>query len=97
MRECLKIVALVPVKDEAMVLDRFLQVTSAFAGHILVADQASGDRSAGISGRYPKVRVFPNASGEYSESQRRGFLACRRRLRKGRVSDFLLESGLVKP
>jgi glycosyltransferase involved in cell wall biosynthesis len=69
-----KITVLVPIKNEEWILDRFLAVTSQFADHILIADQASTDRSPEICRRYPKVHYFLNPAKEFSELQRQRLL-----------------------
>src|SRR5205085_11499412 len=54
--------------------DRFLQVTSQFADHIVVADQNSTDGSVDLYGRYPKVILIRNNSEEYDEADRQKLL-----------------------
>jgi glycosyltransferase involved in cell wall biosynthesis len=69
-----KIVVVTPIKNEAWILDRFLQVTSQFADHIIVADQNSTDGSVDFYGRYPKVILIRNNSEEYDEADRQKLL-----------------------
>ncbi|MBZ9731296.1 glycosyltransferase family 2 protein [Salegentibacter sp. JZCK2] len=65
-----KIIVLTPVKNEAWILERFLQVTSIFADHIIIADQNSTDGSLEIYSRYPKVILINNKNSKYNESDR---------------------------
>jgi glycosyltransferase involved in cell wall biosynthesis len=50
-----KVICVTPVKNEAWILDRFLQCASTWADHIIIADQGSTDGSLEIIRRYPKV------------------------------------------
>ncbi|GAA4439495.1 hypothetical protein GCM10023188_35900 [Pontibacter saemangeumensis] len=65
-----KIIVLTPVKNEAWILDRFLQVCSAFADHIIIADQNSTDGSLEIYPKYPKVTLILNNNPQYDEAER---------------------------
>jgi hypothetical protein len=65
-----KIIVLTPVKNEAWILHRFLKVCSAFADHIIVADQFSTDGSLEIYPQYPKVTLIQNKNSDYSENER---------------------------
>jgi hypothetical protein len=66
------IVCLTPVKNEAWILDRFLQCASLWADHIIVSDQDSDDGSRDIAARYPKVILVDNYEPlEYDEYQMR--------------------------
>lgn len=69
-----KIICLTPVKNEAWILDRFLQCASLWADHVIIADQNSDDGSPEIAARYPKVQVLRNASDNYSELERQKML-----------------------
>lgn len=69
-----KIVVLTPVKNEAWILERFLQVTSEFADLIVVADQHSTDGSQEICRKFPKVHWMKNPSKKYDESSRQKLL-----------------------
>lgn len=68
------IICLTPVKDEAWILDRFLQCTSLWADLIIIADQMSTDGSREIMSRYPKVQLIDNQSEQYNERERQKFL-----------------------
>lgn len=54
------IVVLTPVRNEAWVLHAFLEATSLWADHIIVADQMSTDGSREIAKEYPKVILVDN-------------------------------------
>jgi glycosyltransferase involved in cell wall biosynthesis len=69
-----KIIVLTPVKNEEWILDSFLKTTSAFADHIIIADQNSTDRTLEIANRYPKVLTIENKSEVYDESSRQQLL-----------------------
>jgi len=60
-----KVIALMPVKNEAWVLPHTLACLSAFCDAIVVSDQGSSDDSAAICRRFPKVRLLdPPAPGD---------------------------------
>jgi glycosyltransferase involved in cell wall biosynthesis len=63
------IICLTPVRNEAWILDRFLQCASLWADHIIIADQST-DNSAEIARRYPKVKVVHNPSTEHNDAER---------------------------
>jgi glycosyltransferase involved in cell wall biosynthesis len=65
-----KIVVLVPVKNEAWNLGRFLTICETFADHIIVADQSSTDSSLEICNTYSKVHVVFNSSELFDEHHR---------------------------
>ncbi len=69
-----RVLVLVPVKNEAWILPRFLECTLLWADHIIVADQNSEDDSAQIARRYERVTVIENASSAYSEEERQKLL-----------------------
>lgn len=68
------IVVLTPVRNEAWILERFLQVTSRFADVILIADQGSTDESRAICERHRKVVLIENRAPDYGEDERQGLL-----------------------
>ena len=68
------IICLTPVRNEAWILDTFLQSTSLWADHIIIADQLSTDGSQNIALKYPKVRLITNNSPEYNEQARQTLL-----------------------
>ncbi len=69
-----KIIALVPVRNEAWILKSFLECTSLWADHIIVADQLSEDNSREIAAAFPKVMVIDNTCAEFSEVERQRLL-----------------------
>ena len=82
-----KIVVLTPVRNEAWILKRFLAVTSAFADHIIIADQHSTDESRDICKGFQKVWLIENAATEYNEWARQKLLIeeARRRVPSPRI------------
>jgi len=68
------IVALIPTKNEAWILDRTLACTSLWADYIIVADQGSDDNTREIAGNYPKVTLLVNPGPTFSESDRQRLL-----------------------
>lgn len=60
MKDCPLIVVLTPVRNEAWVLRAFLEATSLWADHIIIADQMSTDGSREIAKEYPKVILIEN-------------------------------------
>ncbi|URM33461.1 glycosyltransferase family 2 protein [Cytobacillus firmus] len=69
-----KIVCITPVKNEEWLLDNFLEATSLWADHIIVADQNSTDRSKDIAAKYPKVTLIENNSKQFNEPERQKLL-----------------------
>src|SRR5579872_3256170 len=80
------IICLTPVRNEAWILERFLQCASLWADHIVVADQCSDDDSCEIALRHPKVTLIRNPSPAYDEGARQRLLidAARRLPAEGR-------------
>lgn len=68
------LIVLTPVKNEAWILERFLDVTSRVADHIVVADQGSTDGSRDICRRFAKVHLIDNPSPSYDEAARQRML-----------------------
>lgn len=68
------IVVMTPLKNDAWILRRFLEVTSVFADHILVADQGSTDGGREICAEFPKVTLLQNPSADYDEASRQQML-----------------------
>ena len=69
-----KLICLTPVRNEAWVLERFLQCASVWADHIVVADQISDDGSREIAARHPKVILVDNPASDYNEGERHRLL-----------------------
>ena len=70
----IKIICVTPVKNEAWILDRFIQCASLWADHIIIADQNSEDGSQDIARKYPKVTLIENPSPVYDEGARQQLL-----------------------
>jgi len=68
------IFCLTPIKNEAWILDRFLQCASTWADHIIVADQQSDDGSRAIARSYKKVTLIDNDTPAYDEAARQKLL-----------------------
>jgi hypothetical protein len=68
------IICLTPVKNEAWILDRFLQATSLWADYIIIADQMSTDGSREIALKYAKVVLVDNKSDSFNEPERQKLL-----------------------
>ena len=65
--ENFNIICLTPVRNEAWILDKFLQCTSLWADYIILADQMSTDGSREIALKYPKVILVDNNSATFNE------------------------------
>lgn len=96
------IVVLTPLKNDAWILRRFLEVTSVFADHIFVADQGSTDGGLEICREFPKVTVLDNSASDYDEASRQQLLiaAARERVPLPRIllaldSDELLAANAM--
>lgn len=74
------IICLTPVKNEAWILDKFIQCASLWADHIIIADQMSTDGSRDIALRYPKVHLIDNKCEEFNEPERQKLLLNEARL-----------------
>jgi glycosyltransferase involved in cell wall biosynthesis len=68
------ILCLTPVKNEAWILERFLQCASLWADHIIIADQYSDDGSLEIAKRFSKVMIVQNPSPLFNEPERQNIL-----------------------
>jgi len=68
------IICLTPTKNEAWILERFLQAASLWADHIVVADQGSSDETRNIASRFPKVILINNPEPRYCEISRQRLL-----------------------
>lgn len=66
----MKIIVLMPVRNEAWILPCTLRNISSFADHIIVADQMSTDGSRDIYMQFPKVRVINNTRSGHSNEVR---------------------------
>ncbi len=77
------VICLTPVRNEAWILDRFLQCASLWADHIIIADQMSADGSREIACSYPKVKLIDNPGSVYDEAARQQLLINEARKIKG--------------
>ena len=58
----MKVVVIIPVKNEDWILDKTLAACSLFADHIIVSDQASWDKTPEICKKFPKVTYVENTN-----------------------------------
>jgi glycosyltransferase involved in cell wall biosynthesis len=79
----MQIICLTPVKNEAWILDRFLQCASSWADSIIIADQGSTDGSRDIAKKYPKVRLIENPESKFQGTGMRRLLLHESRKIKG--------------
>jgi len=70
----MKIIAAMPSRNEAWIIERNLKCLSAFCDAIIVADQNSTDATRGICRGFPKVHLVDNPSNEFNERERRQIL-----------------------
>ena len=68
------LICMTPVKNEAWILDRFLQCASTWAEHIIVADQQSTDGTREIAESYDTVTLIENDTPAYDEAGRQQLL-----------------------
>lgn len=68
------LVVLTPVRNEAWILRAFLEATSLWADHILIADQMSTDGSREIALSYSKVKMIDNDRKEMHQAATRRLL-----------------------
>ncbi len=61
-----KLIAIVPVRNEGLVIRRCLQALSAIVDAIVVSDQDSTDRTVEICKEFPKVNLVRTVSSAYS-------------------------------
>jgi len=74
-----QVITLTPLKNDAWILPRFLEVTSRFSDLIIVADEGSTDGGLEILRRFPKVTVIDNSRGDYDEAARQNLLIAKAR------------------
>ena len=67
-------VVLTPVRNEAWILRAFLEATSLWADHIIIADQMSTDGSREIARSFPKVILVDNDRKEMHQAATRRLL-----------------------
>lgn len=66
----MKIITLIPIKNEDWILDYTLKNISKFSDHIIVADQMSEDKSREICKKYEKVILIDNKEKFHSNKVR---------------------------
>jgi glycosyltransferase involved in cell wall biosynthesis len=66
----MKIITLLPVKNEGWILRSTLRNMSDFSDHIVIADQKSTDDSLAIYQEFEKVQVIENKNTGHSNSVR---------------------------
>ena len=67
-------VVLTPVRNEAWILRAFLEATSLWADHIIIADQMSTDGSREIARSFPKVTLIDNDRQDMHQAATRRLL-----------------------
>lgn len=77
------VICLTPTKNEAWLLERFLDSASIWADHIIIADQISTDGSREIAQKFPKVILIDNNSDQFNEPERQKLLIARARKIEG--------------
>lgn len=94
MKPCDKpvIICLTPVKNEAWIIERFLQCASLWADHIVLADQQSTDGTINIASRFPKVKIIDNATKDFNEPERQALLVSEARKIKGKKLILALDA-----
>jgi len=99
----MKIIVLMPVRNEEWILEKTLKAASLFADHIIVADQNSIDRTPEICKRFPKVIYIKNPSEKFNERERRKILLSKAREFYGNNlifaldADEILTANVLKP
>lgn len=66
----MKTIVLIPVKNEAWIIDNTLHNISPHVDHIIIADQLSTDNTREICAKYPNVTVIDNPSQGHSNQVR---------------------------
>ena len=99
----MKIIVLIPVRNEEWILEKSLKTASLFADHIIVADQGSIDRTPEICKQFPKVIYIKNPSEKFNERERRKILLSKAREFYGNNlifaldADEILTANVLKP
>jgi glycosyltransferase involved in cell wall biosynthesis len=74
----MKKILLIPVRNEAWILEQTLAAASLWADHIIVANHGSTDQTANILRRYPKVLVITNSHPFHTSTIRKELLEAAR-------------------
>lgn len=88
----MKIIVVMPVKNEEWILEKSLACASLLADYIIVADQNSTDRTPEICRRFPKVIYIDNSSEKFNEDERRKILLNKAREFDGNNLIFALDA-----
>ncbi len=67
----MKKILVLPVKNEEWILEKFLEINSLWADHIIIADQNSTDKTLEICKKFSKVIVIKNEAKFHSSSVRK--------------------------
>ena len=86
-------ICLTPVRNEEWIIRRFLECTSLWADHIILADQQSTDSTRKIAATFPKVILIDNPVTEmFNEHEMRHRLFDHARKIKGKKILFALDA-----
>ena len=66
----MKVITLIPIKNEDWILEYTLKSVCQFSDHVIVADQQSTDKSLDICKKFPKVKVINNENLGHSNKVR---------------------------
>ena len=70
----IKVICMIPTRNNADILERCLKSASLWADFIIVCDQMSLDGTREIAKNFPKVKIIDNPTEEYNESLRQKLL-----------------------
>lgn len=76
----MKIIVVMPVKNEEWILEKSLKAASLFADYVIVADQNSTDRTLDICSKFEKVKVIKNKARFHSSNVRKLLLDAARQI-----------------
>jgi Glycosyl transferase family 2 len=69
-----KLICVTPARNEAWIIERFLQAAELWADHVVLADQGSTDETVAIARQFNKVEVVRNPARAYDEGARQRLL-----------------------
>ena len=69
-----QVICVTPAKNEAWIIERFLQAAELWADHVVLADQLSSDETVAIARQFEKVEVVRNTAAAYDEGARQRLL-----------------------